>query len=73
MTTRTLRESVRKLAIQNICPLSGEPITQYEVHAVENLVRFGLLVIETLELEKSIADEPYGMNYTYVPRSDETR
>lgn len=68
MATKTLRESVHDLAIQRICPVSGEPLTVYEVYAIENLVSFGLLVIETLGLETPVADEPYGTNFVYIPR-----
>jgi hypothetical protein len=76
VTPKTLRESVRDLAIQRICPLSGAPLTPYEVHAVEDLVRFGLLVIEALGVEPFgpnalVVTVPYGTSFNYTLR-DET-
>jgi hypothetical protein len=40
---------IKDLAIDEICPISHTPTTPYEVHAIENLISFGLRILDYLK------------------------
>jgi hypothetical protein len=44
-----LREQILEMAKAKICPLNMSPTTPYEIHAVQNLVNFGLSVIALVD------------------------
>lgn len=43
-----INDAIRQLAIDTICPLSGEPVTPYERGMVKNLHAFGLVVVQRM-------------------------